>query len=108
MSDPLVRAFFIGRAVADLFFEKLEDNLTDLLSEAGKFESEQREKLRIFTDTVLERAAEQEARAQEDLSHVAPASVAGDAELQATVDGLRAEVAQLRSELQRYRSSGIA
>jgi len=103
----LVRAFFIGRAAADLLFEKLEDGLTDLLSDLGKFESEQREQLRTFTDAVLERAAQQETRAAEDLSDV----VQGDGvvftretELQATVDGLRAEIAQLRSELQRYRS----
>ncbi|WP_218081621.1 DUF6825 family protein [Anthocerotibacter panamensis] len=117
MTDPLVRAFFIGRAAADLLFEKLEDGLTDALSEAGKFESEQREKLRVFTEAILERAAQQERRAGEDLSDAVrtaqvDATMSGnrqttarETDLQEVVDTLRAEVAQLRSELQRYRAN---
>ncbi len=106
MSDPLVRAFFIGRAAADLLFEKVEDALTDVLSEVGKFESDQRERLRTFTDQVLERAAQQEARASEDLGDVVEGVRTGadESEIQATVDEVRAEVAQLRSDLQRYRN----
>ena len=33
MSDPLVHAFFVGRAIADLLYEQLEHSLTDALSE---------------------------------------------------------------------------
>ncbi len=107
MTNPLIRAFFIGRAAADLLSEQVEDKLTDLLSEVGKFEAEQRENLRIFTDTVLERAATKEAEASEDLKDSVNSATANAAEddVQAIVDRLRAEVAQLRSELQRYRTT---
>jgi len=117
VADPLIRAFFIGRAAADLLFEKLEDSLTDVLSEVGKFESEQREKLRTFTDEVLDRAAQQEAKAEEDLAAAVQeaqtttdrsqsrSSALKESDLQATVDGLRAEIAQLRAQLQRYRAN---
>jgi len=110
VSDPLIRAFFIGRAAADMVFEGLEESLTDVLSEVGKFESEQREKLRAFTENVIERANQQEVRAAEDLADAVnaaqqPTGATEESGLQEIIDGLRAEVAQLRSELQRYRSS---
>ena len=108
MSDPLVHAFFVGRAVAGIFSEKLEGALTDALSELGKFDAEAREQLRQFTEEVLERA-NREAEAA-NLSRTTTAIVHQDSQLsdsQAMIDDLRAEIALLRAELQRYRTSSV-
>ena len=56
MSNPLVQAFFVGRAVAEVINERVEVALTDALSELGKFDAEAREQLRQFTEEVIERA----------------------------------------------------
>lgn len=115
MSNPLIRAFFIGRATADVLLEKLEDSVTDLLSEVGKFEADQREHLREFAEAVLMRAEAEQAEVMRDLG--ADASVYGyrggsgstrSTDLQQTIDELRAEIARLRSELQRYRNRNQA
>ena len=53
MSSPLVHAFFVGRALAESLYEQAEHALTDALSELGKFDAEQRERLRTFTDQVI-------------------------------------------------------
>lgn len=105
MSDPLLQAFFVGRAAAEILTEKLEFALTDALSELGKWDAETREQLRSFTDEVIERAnrAAQAAGADQTTSYREPGSASVD--LQATIDDLRAEIATLRTELQRYRSS---
>jgi hypothetical protein len=104
MSNPLVQAFFVGRAVAEVVNERLEVALTDALSELGKFDAEAREQLRQFTDEVIERAnraAEAANVGQATTSSGQP----GSDDVQATVDELRAEIALLRTELQKYRSS---
>lgn len=108
MSNPLVQAFFVGRAVAEVLNERLEVALTDALSELGKFDAEAREQLRQFTDEVLERAnraAEAANAGQTTTSGVSTAS--GSVDLQAEIDELRAEIALLRTELQKYRSSSV-
>lgn len=108
MSNPLVQAFFVGRAMAEIFNEQLENALTDALSELGKFDAEQRERLRQFTAEVMERA-NREAEAA-TLSRTTTAIVTQDSQpldLQAMLDELRAEIALLRAELQRYRSSSV-
>jgi polyhydroxyalkanoate synthesis regulator phasin len=97
MSNPLTRAFFIGRATAEALIEQLEDSLTDALSALGKFDAEQREKLRTFTEIVLEKANQ----AEDETVAKTPANV----DLQELIDKLRAEVANLKSELQEYRQS---
>jgi hypothetical protein len=103
MSKPSVDAFFVGRAVAEGLYEQLENILTNALSELGKFDAEQRERLRQFTDQVLERA-----NLEAQMTHQGTSSVSRSnsqsIDLQATIDELRAEVAELRSELQRYRN----
>jgi hypothetical protein len=104
MSNPLVHAFFIGRAVAETLGEHLERSLTNALSELGKFDAEQRESLRQFTEEVLERARrEEEATLRSRTTAIVPQG-SQPTDLQATIDDLRAEIAQLRSELQKYRS----
>ncbi|MBU7586100.1 MAG: hypothetical protein KAF91_25070 [Nostoc sp. TH1S01] len=104
MSNPLLQAFFVGRAVAEVVNERLEVALTDALSELGKFDAEAREQLRQFTEEVIvraNRAAEAANAGQTTTSGQDPV------DLQANIDELRAEIALLRNELQRYRSSSV-
>ncbi|ABW30558.1 DUF6825 family protein [Acaryochloris marina] len=102
MTNPLIRAFFLGRATAEVLYEELEHQLTDTLSNVGKFDAEQREKIRHFTDQVRERADSEAARNPQSYSSASGSANSGD--LQETIDELRAEIAQLRSALQNYRS----
>jgi polyhydroxyalkanoate synthesis regulator phasin len=105
MTNPLIRAFFLGRATAEVLYEELEHQLTDTLSNVGKFDAEQREKLRQFTNQVMTRA-EAEA-AHQPQTYAVPtggSSTTTSPDLQETIDELRAEIAQLRSALQNYRS----
>ncbi|MEH1938920.1 MAG: DUF6825 family protein [Nostoc sp.] len=104
MSNPLVQAFFVGRAVAEVVNERLEVALTDALSDLGKFDAEAREQLRQFTEEVLERAnraAEATNAGKSTTGSGQPNSESGD--VQADIDELRAEIALLRTELQHYR-----
>ncbi|AKG20197.1 DUF6825 family protein [Calothrix sp. 336/3] len=106
MSNPLLQAFFVGRAVAEVINERLEHTLTDALSEFGKFDAELREQMRQFTDEVIERANRASEAAESGVYTSGTAdSGANSADLQETIDELRAEIALLRTELQRYRSS---
>jgi polyhydroxyalkanoate synthesis regulator phasin len=104
MTNPLVDAFFVGRAVAEVLSERLEHTVTDTLSELGKFDAEAREHLRHFSDEVLERAnrAAEAAGSQTGTGFGQTGSESED--LQAMVDNLRAEIATLRTELQQHRS----
>ncbi len=106
MSSPLLRAFFVGRALSEALYEQAEHALTDVLSDLGKFDAEQREKLRHFTQQVMDKAAQAEVDALSDRptpAGVTPSS-GGGADLQAMIDDLRAEIAELRTELKRYRN----
>jgi hypothetical protein len=85
--------------------ERLEDVVTDVLSEIGKFESEQRENLKEFTEQVLTRAHEEEERVMDELGRTGSSSSRPANDVQATVDDIRAEVAQLRSALQQHRNA---
>jgi hypothetical protein len=57
MSKPPIHAFFVGRALAEALYEQLESAATNALAELGKFDAEQRQRLRQFTDRVAERAS---------------------------------------------------
>ncbi|WP_299412564.1 DUF6825 family protein [Acaryochloris sp. IP29b_bin.148] len=103
MTNPLIRAFFLGRATAEVLYEELEHQLTDTLSSVGQFDAEQREKIRQFTNQVMERADAEAVRNPQSYTSTSSASSA-TADLQETIDELRAEIAQLRSALQNYRS----
>ncbi|HTL90339.1 MAG TPA: hypothetical protein VL134_13140 [Leptolyngbya sp.] len=109
MSTPLVHAFFVGRAIAEVAYERLEAGVTDALSELGKFDAEQRENLRQFVDEVLDRAQREAASATptRPTTTIVPLDLETGGDLQATIDDLRAEIAELRSELQRYRTRSI-
>lgn len=112
MSDPLVRAFFIGRAVAETISDQVESAMTKTFSDIGQFDAEQRENIRQFANQVIERANREEEVAMRDRD-AAPAAngstvdVVPDStiDLQATIDGVRAEIAHLRTELQQYRNA---
>ncbi|MDY6937204.1 MAG: hypothetical protein SWY16_06005 [Cyanobacteriota bacterium] len=105
MSNSLVRAFFVGRVLAESIGESFEKVLTNGLSEVGKFDAEQREQLRQFAEEVMVRAKQTEETAMQGRSTISvDFSSSPDLDLQATIDDLRAEIAQLRTELQRYRS----
>jgi len=101
MTNPDIRAFLLGRAMADLLRERVEGGLTDLASWLGKSVAEAQEGIRTFPEDVIARA-EQE-RTQLEGSEPSLTALPMD-DLQATLDDLRAEVAQLRSELKKYRS----
>ncbi|HAA28075.1 MAG TPA: hypothetical protein DCE56_10915 [Cyanobacteria bacterium UBA8553] len=108
MSNPVIHAFFVGRALSQALNEQLEDALTNALSELGKFDAEQRERLRQFTEQVMENAtreADTVVLGRTTTAIVPIDSVPGD--LQATIDDLRAEIARLRAELQIYRNQSV-
>ncbi|CEJ42586.1 DUF6825 family protein [Umezakia ovalisporum] len=106
MSNPFVQAFFLGRAVAEVINERLEVAITDALSDLGKFDAEAREQMRQFTQEVIERS-NRAAEAAGQGTSTADSSSSDAVDLQATIDELRAEIALLRNELQRYRSSSV-
>lgn len=108
MSKSLIHAFFLGRATADALYGQVEHTLTDLLSDLGKFDAEQRERLRQFTNQVLEQAQQQQEAAMQGRSATRTTGAGTSAvDLQATIDELRAEIALVRSELQKYRSHSL-
>ncbi len=107
MSKPTIDSFFIGRALAEGLYEQFENVFTQTLSELGKCDAQQREKLRQFAQQVVEKAS-QEAQATGNMSNstttMGNSSSTKPVDLQETIDELRAEVAQVRSELQSYRN----
>lgn len=83
MSKTPLDAFFIGRATAEAVIDRIEHTVTDALSALGKFDAEQREQIRIFVETVLEKAEQQKGNVVTEDSDI-------DAdELQETIDNLR-------------------
>lgn len=107
MSNPIVHAFFVGRALAETVYEQAEASLTDALSELGKLDAELRENLRDFTERVMERAQQEEQVAMEGRATIASPPGAVSEDLQTVIDELRAEIARLRSELKQYRSRAL-
>lgn len=100
MSNPTLQAFFLGRALATAIGEKVEEAITSGMSGVGRFDAEQREWLHRFVEDVFEQAqSSQTVMYSEDNG-----SDLGE-DLQATIDNLRAEIAQVRVALQQYRSS---
>lgn len=103
MSNPVIQAFFFGRALAEVLSEKIEDTFTNVVSELGKFDAEQRENLRQFTEEVQARAERVAASSQKDTPTTSYSSSNSPEDLQAMLDQLRAEIATLKSELNKYR-----
>lgn len=102
MSNPVIDAFFLGRALAEVVGEKLEDAYTNAMSDLGKFDAEQRENLRVFIEEVQLRAQNSANTGYTTGSSSSPTEPAGD--LQEMLDQLRAEIATLRAELKQYRN----
>lgn len=102
MSDPIKEAFLLGKACAEVVTEKIEDSLTNLLSEIGKFDAETRESLRELVNEIKARA---EASQNEVASSSRTITVEADSsvDLQELLDELRAEIAHLKAELNNYR-----
>lgn len=110
MNKPLIDAFFIGRSLAESLNQQIETTLTNALSEIGKFDAEQRIRLREFIEQVLERArreAEMAMQGRDGVTYGTNQDWPASNDLQATIDDLRAEVAQLRAQLQRYRNRTV-
>lgn len=103
MSNPTQQAFFLGRALATAVGEQVEKAITEGLSAAGRFDAEQRESLRQFMETVFERAQQQAAATTSETTGNTAATATED--LQATIDTLRAEIAQVRVAVQQYRNT---
>jgi polyhydroxyalkanoate synthesis regulator phasin len=105
MSTSMRQAFFVGRALATTLREQVEQLATEGLSNLGRFDAQQRETLRQFTEDVLNRAQQDEGATAPAGSGTASGSDGDNREdLQATIDNLRAEIAQVRFTLQQYRS----
>ncbi len=117
----MLQAFFVGRALASAVSERAGALVSEGLSQLGKFDAEQRENLRQFTEEVIARAEQERAAAQENggsgfggsgfggstTNPSSPsATAASDTEdLQATIDNLRAEIAQVRAAIQQHRQT---
>jgi molecular chaperone GrpE (heat shock protein) len=102
MSNPVVEAFFFGKAFAEVLTEKLEESFTNSLSELGKLDAETREKLRQFAEEVKARA---QAEKEQNTSTSTRITIESEsqADLQELLDELRAEIARLKAELNNYR-----
>lgn len=111
----MLQAFFVGRALAAAVSERAGHVVSDGLSQLGKFDAEQREKLRQFTDEVMARAEQDriatEANGDGFVSSpnagtsTSPGAAADTEDLQATIDNLRAEIAQARAAIQQHKKS---
>jgi len=108
MSNPVIHAFFVGRAIAQVLNNHLGDSLTHAMSELGKFDAEQRERLHQFTQEVLERAQQEQEAATGLHSPNSSTANPSKVDLQVTIDELRAEIARLRSALQNYRNHSVS
>jgi polyhydroxyalkanoate synthesis regulator phasin len=104
MTKPVLNSFFLGRALAQSLNDKLGETLTYTLSELGKINAEQGEKLRQFTQEVIDRAARETNQAGGNTTTVSADGQTVD--VQETIDDLRAEIARLRAEIQKYRQQG--
>lgn len=106
MSNPVIDAFFLGRALAEVLSEKVEESFTNALSELGKFDAETRENLRQLIEEVQARAQKQASQTTyTDTTSVGYNSSQED--LQETIDELRAKIARLKAELKNYRDQSV-
>ncbi len=103
MSNPVLHAFFLGRAFAEVVGEKVEESLTNAVSELGKFDAEQRENLRQFIEEVQARA-ERDVTQGNTSTTTTTTDNGSPVDLQETIDDLRAEIARMKAELKNYRT----
>ena len=125
-NNPVTNAFFFGRALAEVMSEKMEESFTNAMSDLGKFDAEQRENLRQFMEEVQLRA--ETASTATTTTTYPPTtnnrqgsngavrtttptytsinidtSSTNSEDLQTMLDRLRAEIATLRSEVNKHR-----
>ncbi len=103
MSNPVLHAFFLGRAFAEVVGEKVEESLTNAVSELGKFDAEQRENLRQLIEEVQARA-ERDVTQGNTSTTTTTTDNGSPVDLQETIDDLRAEIARMKAELKNYRN----
>ncbi|BCX11670.1 MAG: hypothetical protein KatS3mg067_0608 [Thermosynechococcus sp.] len=96
MSQSPLEAFFLGRATATLLRDQAQHLFVEFLSQVGRFDAEQRQRLHEFMEEV-------QTRARQEAAMVVPRG-SQRVDWQALIDDLRAEIAALRTELQRYRN----
>lgn len=94
MSQSPLDAFFLGRATATLLRDQAQHLFVEFLSQLGRFDAEQQQRLHQFMEEV-------QARARQEAEMVVTRR---GVDWQALIDDLRAEIAALRTELQRYRN----
>jgi hypothetical protein len=101
-SNPVIQALNICKAFSKVLNEKIEEGFTEILSEWGKFEAEQKENLRQFAQEVKEKAK----READNSNSTGNSSVNFDdkEDLQEILDELRSEIARLRAELKNHRA----
>lgn len=104
MSNPVIQAFFLGKALAETLGEKVEETVSNTLSELGKFDAQQRENLRQFTNEVMAKA-EREWNAQGVVNSTTYSESSED--VQETIDELRADIARLRADLKNYSNQNL-
>lgn len=111
MSNPALHAFYVGRAFAEVLGERLEDTVTNSLSELGQLEAKQREAMREFVEEVMARAEQNEGQPSTTTTTQTPPSSSpakstrrSPEDVQAMIDELRASIASLRTELNAYKS----
>ena len=121
-NNPVTNAFFFGRALAEVMSEKLEESFTSTMSDLGKFDAEQRENLRQFMEEVQLRAERASGVTTYPTTTSTTPTVSRNGrtptvttgididtsstnsdDLQAMLDRLRAEIATLRTEVNKYR-----
>ena len=112
MSNPALHAFYVGRAFAEVLGERLEDTVTNTLSELGQLEAKQQEAMREFVEEVMARAEQNESQVSSSTptgsstSSTSPSQKAQSSpeDVQAMIDELRASIASLRTELNAYKN----
>lgn len=105
MNNPVVQVISYGKAFAEVLKEKVEEGLTDILSDLGKFDAERNQWFQEFTKEVQARADQAAAQASGS-SQPITITIDDDDEpvdLQEMIDNLRAEIASLKAELRQYR-----
>ncbi|MEB3225678.1 MAG: hypothetical protein VKJ86_07725 [Synechococcus sp.] len=107
MNNPIFQALSYGRAFAEVLKERVEDSLTDILSDLGKFDAERNQWVQEFIQDVQNRA-EREATQSGNSNKPITINIDGDdspTDLQEMIDNLRAEIASLKAELKQYRDA---
>ena len=113
MSNPALHAFYVGRAFAEVLGERVEDTVTNTLSELGQLEAKQQEAMREFVEEVMARAEQNQdgpapasppTASNSSSTNTSQATQRSPEDVQAMVDELRASVASLRTELNAYKN----